>query len=73
VAVKGEPSTIGQVIDRNSAKMGRIEKEDREHEINRVPKKEGPWYNPKNTNLVQELKGLNTKEKKMKYIMEGEK
>lgn len=69
-----EPNTIGHQADRNTSKLGKYERDTKDHEhkagISQLPKKKS-WYNPEGKNLKQELKHLDTKQKKIDYIKSG--
>ena len=68
------PTTLGHLAEKNTKKMGTYELEKREYEKNKgeMGKRTAPWYNTDNVSLPNELKDLDTVEKKQKYIMKGE-
>ena len=66
--------TLGHQASRNTERMGKydLEEKRRNHDkAKRLKKKPSVWYNSEGKNLKEELKDLNTPEKKHKYIMEG--
>lgn len=68
--VNGEPTTVGQLADRNY-KMNKTrirENEAKKAELN--PKDSGPWWNTTNEKKKKIAKMNN--EQKHKYIMEGD-
>lgn len=68
-----EPSTLGHLGDRNRDRVGKYELEKIEHSRQRNKKKKpATWYNPDNKDLPNELRHLDTPEKKQKYILKGE-
>lgn len=73
--VQQEPTTLGQLADRNTQKMSSAELEERrrQHTENLTGAKPATWYNPDRKNLKEELKTVNTPAKRLKYIMEGKK
>lgn len=70
-----EPKTLGHLAERNTERMGKYDLEMRrkkDEERNKLKKKPSTWYNKEGKDLKKELSHLTTREKKHKYIMEGE-
>lgn len=70
-----DPTTLKHLAERNTKSMGKTKFEEIEANSTRHQEKEKrkSWYNKDGKDLTKELKGINTPEKKQKYIMTGEK
>jgi hypothetical protein len=68
-----EPKTLGHLAERNTERAGKYELEKARSEMRQKPEPNKTWYNKEGKNLAKELSGLNTPEKKKKYIFTGEK
>jgi len=71
IAIKQEPKTLGHLAERNNKAMGKDQLEKKRAGSKWKPKKKPTWYNTEGKDLSTELRNVNTKEKKRKYIMEG--
>ena len=73
--VRDEPTTLGQLAERNNQKFGRYELDKKRKEQNKgknVDKKHEPWYH-KNGKASQDEVVKMTPEQKKRYIQEGKK
>jgi putative FmdB family regulatory protein len=72
---RAEPTTLGQLAERNTAKFGRYELDKKQLQQNKgknVDKKDQPWYHKGGGASQNEVFKM-TPEQKKKYIQEGKK
>ena len=73
IFVKGEPTTLGQLSERNTQKLGRYELDNkREQQTKGDNKKEAPWYTKSGTSSASEIQKMTPKQK-ANYIKKGTK
>ena len=73
IFIKGEPTTLGQLSERNTQKLGRYELDDkREKQAKGNNKKETPWYTKSGTSSASEIQKMTPKQK-ANYIKKGKK
>jgi len=64
IFIKGEPTTLGQLSERNTQKLGRYELDDkREKQAKGDNKKETPWYKKSGTSSASEIQKMSPKQK----------
>ena len=73
IFVKGEATTLGQISERNTQKLGRYELDDkRAKQAKGNNKKEAPWYTKSGASSASEIQKMTPKQK-ANYIKKGTK
>ncbi|MAF25016.1 hypothetical protein CL634_05510 [bacterium] len=73
IFVKGEPTTLGQLSEKNTNNMGKYELQDKRKEQSEgKKKKEAPWYTESGAASASEINKM-TPQQKASYIKKGKK